>query len=266
MKRIAWMTDIHLNFLNFDKLEQFCNQISKANPECILIAGDIAEAPTLELYLKIMENEFRRPVYFVLGNHDYYRGSLKEVQQLVKNLTEHSTWLHWLTISDVVELTQHTCLIGHGSWADGRFGDYQGSELMLNDYVLIKELTDLDKNVRLKKLNNLGDKAAAAIKSILPEALARFRHVILLTHVPPFEEACWHQGRISDDNYLPHFSCKAFGEVLIEMMQLYPNRKMTVLCGHTHGGSKAQILANLSVITGAAIYGKPEIQQIIKIN
>lgn len=37
-------------------------------------------------------------------------------------------------------------------------------------------------------------------------------------HVPPFREASWHQGRISDDDWLPHFTCKAVGDVLREAM------------------------------------------------
>ena len=58
-------------------------------------------------------------------------------------------------------------------------------------------------------------------------------------HVPPFREACWHQGRISDDLWRPPFSCKAVGEALVEAMEAHPGREMTVLCGHTHGAGEA---------------------------
>jgi predicted MPP superfamily phosphohydrolase len=45
-------------------------------------------------------------------------------------------------------------------------------------------------------------------------------------------------------------------------MLQHPNRKMTVLCGHTHGGGTAQILPNLTTITGPAEYRSPVIQSI----
>ncbi len=100
---------------------------------------------------------------------------------------------------------------------------------------------------------------------MLPDALARFRHVIVLTHVPPFRESCWHEGKVSDDNWLPFFACKAVGDALREAMAAAPDRQMTVLCGHTHGSGEAQILPNLRVLTGGAVYGKPSVQRVIEV-
>jgi hypothetical protein len=36
---------------------------------------------------------------------------------------------------------------------------------------------------------------------------------------------------------------------------------MTVLCGHTHGAGRAQLLPNLEVKTGGADYGWPNLQE-----
>jgi 3',5'-cyclic-AMP phosphodiesterase len=263
MKRIAWVTDIHLNFIERKALEAFCRKIVDAEPEALLITGDIAEAPSINSYLRTLEKKLQIPIYFVLGNHDFYHGSLSEVRDSITELTEQSRLLHWLPKERMVELTTETALIGHDSWADGRFGDYANSTVLLNDYILIEELAWLDKNERLAKLHALGDEAAQYLKDILPDTLERFKQVIVLMHVPPFRESCWHEGRISDDNWLPHFSCKAAGEVLVEMMQNYSDRQMLVLCGHTHGSGETQILPNLRVKTGGAIYGKPELQDIL---
>jgi hypothetical protein len=52
------------------------------------------------------------------------------------------------------------------------------------------------------------------------------------------------------------------GDVLVESMTAAPNRKMTVLCGHTHGGGEAQIMPNLRVQTGGARYGQPAVQEV----
>jgi hypothetical protein len=135
----------------------------------------------------------------------------------------------------------------------------------LNDWRLIDELAGLDDEQRLEKLEALGDEAAEHFRSVLPEALARYAHMLVLTHVPPFREACWHDGRISDDDWLPHFSCKAVGDVLLAAMKARPDRQMTVLCGHTHGAGEAQILPNLRVLTGGAEYGKPRLQGVIEV-
>jgi hypothetical protein len=163
----------------------------------------------------------------------------------------------------VVELTESTCLIGHDAWGDGRIGDYAGSQVMMNDYRLIEELTGLDRATRLRKLNALGDEAADYLGCLLPDALARYRNVLTLLHVPPFKEACWHEGSISDDDWLPHFTCKAVGDLLRDTMQAQPDCQMIVLCGHTHGAGEARILPNLNVITGGAEYGSPSIQELL---
>jgi hypothetical protein len=42
-------------------------------------------------------------------------------------------------------------------------------------------------------------------------------------------------------------------------------RKMTVLCGHTHGSGEAQVLPNLRVLTGGAVYGKPGVQRVLEV-
>ena len=83
-----------------------------------------------------------------------------------------------------------------------------------------------------------------------------YKHIIVLTHVPPFKEACWHEGKISDKEWLPHFTCKAMGDVIQHSLEAQPNRKIRVLCGHTHRSGKASIMDNLTVLTKGAEYGE----------
>jgi hypothetical protein len=40
---------------------------------------------------------------------------------------------------------------------------------------------------------------------------------------------------------------------------------MTVLWGDTDGSGEAQILPNLRVLTGGAVYGKPCVQRVIEV-
>jgi hypothetical protein len=85
---------------------------------------------------------------------------------------------------------------------------------------------------------------------------------VLLTHVPPLREACWHQGHLSDDEWSPHFTCLAVGNAILQIMPQWPDRKLTVLCGHTHSGGRCRPLDNVEILTGEAKYGEPKIQRI----
>lgn len=265
MKRIAWITDIHLDFVSGQGLSAFCGQIKSALPDLVLLGGDISIAPTLREDFRRLEVELSLPIYFVLGNHDFYQGSITSVRSLVASLSDQSKWLRWLTRCGVVPLTETACLIGHDGWADGRMGNASASRVMLNDYLLINELAYLPVAERFDRLHRLGDEAAAYIKQVLPEALEKYQQIILVTHVPPFRQACWHEGQISDDEFLPHFTCQAVGDVLMSIMQQHPDRQMLVLCGHTHGSGEATILPNLRVITGRAQYGVPQMQSLLEV-
>ena len=74
----------------------------------------------------------------------------------------------------------------------------------------------LSKEARWPKLKQLGDLAAEHVRKALPLALEQFPRVLLATHVPPLRDACWHEGQLSDNEWLPHFTCKAVGDVILE--------------------------------------------------
>jgi predicted MPP superfamily phosphohydrolase len=78
--KAAWLTDIHLNFLKPKQLDAFLQNLSRETAGCFLISGDIGEADSVAGYLEQMAAILKRPIYFVLGNHDYYGGSIEEVR------------------------------------------------------------------------------------------------------------------------------------------------------------------------------------------
>ncbi len=276
MKRLAWLTDIHLNFVSPDNVAVLVHQVQQGYPDAVFVGGDIGEADSFAGFLRRLVALLELPIYFVLGNHDFYHGSITEVREAARSLHRDSAQLNWLPDADVIHLTDETTLVGHGGWGDGRIGNFLQSDVLLNDYALIQELRQLHRPDAvspesiltpklLEMLHSLGDEAAEHLREVIPKALEESGHVVVLTHVPPFQEACWHQRQISDKNWAPHFTCQAVGDVLEEFMKLYPNRRMTVLCGHTHSSGQAQILANLEVLTGEAEYGLPKVQQILEV-
>jgi 3',5'-cyclic AMP phosphodiesterase CpdA len=262
---LAWLTDLHLNFLQPSEVNEFLASLAATEADAFLVSGDVGMAHDVTFYLQALDSALQRPIYFVLGNHDFYRGSIVAVRSKIEALCSVCPNLIWMPKVGVAPLTGATCLVGHDGWGDACCGDYWGLRVHLNDWLLIGEFLGLDPADRLQKLNDLGDEAAAHFRSVLPGALDGFKHVLVLTHVPPFREACWHEGRISDDDWLPHFTCKAVGDALREAMTARSDREMTVLCGHTHGAGEAQVLPNLKVLTGGAEYGEPRLQRVLEV-
>jgi predicted phosphohydrolase len=265
LKKLAWLTDIHLNFLKGAPRAEFFRTVAQTNADAVLISGDIGEAWDFPRHLRDLARTTCKPVYFVLGNHDFYRSSIAAVRTKAADLVKEGSGVCWLSQAGAVELTPTTALIGHEGWADGRYGDYDKSLIMLNDFELIDDLTLLPKDARRKVLERMGDQAARHIYRALSDALQKYRRVILLTHVPPFREACWHEGAISSDNWLPHMSCKAVGDVILECMAAHPRSRIMVLCGHTHGSGECRPQKNIRVLTGAARYGAPVVQRTLRV-
>ena len=189
----------------------------------------------------------------------------------VAEITRQSKFLTYLTAMRVLELTPNTAIIGHDGWPDGRLGDYENTEVILNDHLLIAEISkwfegfELDKRGLSKTMVALADEAAQHFRDVLNEAASRYSNIVAITHVPPFREAALYQGKVSGDDFLPYFACKIVGDVLREVMQANPQSHLLVLCGHTHDRAELQVLDNLCVLTGEARYKKPVIQQVLEI-
>jgi len=263
--KFAWLTDIHLEFLTDEETQLFIKELAGKKVSGVFLTGDISLTKSIGRHLALMGEMISVPIYFVLGNHDYYGGNIAKTRKKVEAVASDSVHLYYLPAAGVVQLNDSTCLIGHGGWADGRLGSARHSSVFLNDYLKIEDFIGKGKAERFSLLSRLGDQAARCLETALQRAIDHYTNIYLLTHVPPFKEACWHKGAPSDDDFLPHFACKAVGDILIRIMGSNSNKQLTVLCGHTHSEGRAQILPNLQVKTGRAIYGHPEIQEIIHI-
>jgi predicted MPP superfamily phosphohydrolase len=267
--KLAWLTDIHLNFLDSDARRKFYEEIINTHCDAVLISGDIAEAPSLADLLHEMVNQIKKPIYFILGNHDYYRGTVDVVRKTIATLTKTHEQLFWLPVSGIQLLTNDIILLGQDGWSDGRLGDYQNSKVALNDSRMIIDLAQkkiLGNSQLLEKMQQLADMDAVALQNDLARAVSQHpKRIIVLTHIPPFKGACFCNGKNSDKNWLPFFSSKATGDVLMQVANNNPSIDFLVLCGHTHSEGSYQPIANLAIKAGKAEYYHPVVQEIIMI-
>lgn len=258
--RLGWLSDIHLNFLDVLGREQFMETLSARSVDAWLLSGDVGEAPSVVPYLKELERAVSAPVYFVLGNHDFYRGSFRTILSEVHSLAQSSDRLVWLTRDGPQLLAPNLALVGDDGWADGRLGDPLGTPVELNDFHLIEELTGHPRSELVRRLNRLGKESAARLGPKLEEAARECENVVVVTHVPPFEGASWHEGGISSPDWLPWFSCEAVGMAILRAAEGHPDTDFLVLCGHTHSPGQYSPVSNVVVHTAGASYGRPAVQ------
>jgi 3',5'-cyclic AMP phosphodiesterase CpdA len=266
IKRIAWSTDTHLEFADELARSIFAQTIVKENADILVITGDVSNSKLIERLLKELQGRIGIPIYFNLGNHDFYGSSINKMRRWAKDITERKIRLHWIEAAGVVDLGDRKCLIGVDGWGDGQLGDPNGSRVLLNDWDLIEEFSRAQAmyslSARIELLRKLGRSSADTIRTALADALPNFDNILLMTHVPPWKEATWHEGAHSTDDWLPWFSCKAVGDAIVDEVAKHPGKKVTVLCGHTHGVGYSKINDQIEVYTGGAKYRSPEVQKL----
>src|SRR5579863_9143433 len=129
MAKYAWATDVHLDFLGEDnqRLIQFGESLVKGDPTGVFLTGDISVAKKLVFHLSALERIVKRPVYFILGNHDYYGGNVDVVRKQMREVTNISPFLRYMQTMPYYSLSSSSAVVGHDGWYDALWGDWQGS-------------------------------------------------------------------------------------------------------------------------------------------
>lgn len=261
--QLVWTTDPHLNHVPVERWESWITSIASHGADGVVISGDISEGDDVVFRLQQIAERLAMPIYFVLGNHDFYKSSFGMTRQRVIHASREDSRLRYLTDMPPIQLDHDTFLIGEDGWGDATEGDYENSTITLNDFRLIEDFHSVDPARWKQQLVDLGKAAAERLTeklSALPDTAA---HVLVITHVPPYREACWYEGKTTDDNWAPFFVCGQLGRAIRRTAETRPSCRFTVLCGHTHNEGTADIASNLVVHTGAAQYGEPDIEGMI---
>lgn len=242
---ILWATDLHLNYFSDDFIKNFALSTRKKfiNPKGLIISGDISLGNKLERQLNVLSDTLQIPIYFVLGNHDYWYSSFQEIDLLINKICQNSNIICLDNSSIIINDVE---IIGFTGWYDCQFGEIDLS-INMNDWVRIEEF---------KKSNNyLNISIERSKKFLLMERFIKNKHKInkqiIVTHFPPFESLIKNKGKAK-----PFYGCKSSGEMIVKIAEHYSN--IIVLSGHTH--NKAHIkINNINAYVGEACRGKPEI-------
>jgi hypothetical protein len=165
----------------------------------------------------------------------------------------------------IVQLSETTALIGIDGFADGRGGLGRKTSFRINDSIYIRDLCDAaNQDLLFEKMEELGDQSAQALNKGLPPTLEKFDTVFVVTHVPPFPEACKYNGKPNPDDSMPFFCNQVFGEELLKIARRYPSKKIIVLSGHTHDRA-FHVIENIEVHVAGAEYRFPTIEKLFDI-
>ena len=272
---LLWLTDTHFNFLrkgniSFSPVRIFGEYLMAENPsaEGLIITGDISTGESIVTHLREFAEGFTKPIFFVLGNHDFYDSTFTAVEAQVSGAIamykdNGITNLHWLN-DGFYEHDDHL-IVGVGGWYDAYHGN-QNSPVLISDFHFIKDLRPglRHSTILLSLVRERAKKEADVLASMLRAACKKpNKNVIVCTHVAPYPEASWHEGAISNRDFLPWFSSASTGAVLDVYSRKFPEKNFVVLVGHSHSPGIFRKHDNVVVYTGKAVYGAPDLAGVI---
>jgi predicted phosphohydrolase len=219
----------------------------------LLLGGDTANARIFSRMLGRIEDVFPGKVALVAGNHDYYHTSISDFRVKLAGFQRSGVIVFEPGCqSKPLPVAEGVYLCGSGGWGDASAGYADAAGMELNDENLITELKGGNLTARLREL---GRESAKHLQKQLVAMPAGASCVIVLTHVPPWPEASWHEGRNSDAMALPRFCWQAGGKVISQAAERMPQTRFIVLCGHTHSDG-IWTKGNITCHTAGSAYGR----------
>jgi hypothetical protein len=206
-----------------------------------------------------------RPLYFVLGNHDFYGDFIFHTYQQVSRLCRSIPNLFFLDKIGPVPIGDDAALVGHSGWADAGCGWGTKTVIHTPDHNCIRDFQQLSTEARFRRMQDLGRQSVKSVRKKLFTAFRTHKHVVVATHVPPFPSTAMYEGKPCGPCHQPHFINVGMGAMLIAVAHNNPTRRITILSGHTHSAARQSILANLHARVGHTRTGNPQVQEILYI-
>jgi predicted phosphodiesterase len=268
--KVDWITDPHLDHLrDGETLITFLQALHDRDSDALLVTGDITQSQTIYDFLGFLSGAYQRPIYFVLGNHDYYGSWIEPTQKRVRAACSACPEgiLNWMTDRGPIMLTSTVAVVGHDGMYDAKAGE-PGMDLGMTDFLLPGGIVDFAYALEtgswhlFELLERLARASAEHITTSVRKAVrAGARRILVLTHVPPFPEASYFRGRPSNPRALPWYVNVTLGNALLALADELPDVSLEVFAGHTHGATVYQPRPTLIVHVGGARYGRPRFQQ-----
>lgn len=274
--RLGFTTDIHLDHVKASKdhaKQHRCGKELTKDVDVIVVGGDISVGKLLAEHLQAFLAGASCPVYFVLGNHDFWLLHEDQVWNAAKSFPGSLDFLN------VVELDSETALVGLSGWYDTRAGNCFQPGIVMPELQTTTRLIGLGPIQVNRKLiwppellhevhtvcKNWADEQTQRFMPKLEAAAEKYQKVFIVTHIPPWIESCWGPPGLSRDvspEWLPWSVNVGLGMRIESLAEDYPHVQFQVLSGHTHGEGETIILPNLKAFSGKATYKQPSMARI----
>lgn len=222
---LRYLSDLHLEFIEPNKIDQFIKQIPSGMDEICILAGDIGNPykSNYDVFMKFISKNFKK-TFVITGNHEYYNET-KTIQETNRFLEKYFQQFNNISfLNNNYEIYDNYCFIGTTLWSKIYDPRYK-----INDVRSIPNFDIIEYN-RLNSLcvNFLED--TLLLVKLQNKENCSFTKSIVITHHMPSHTLIDKKYKTQDmQPYNQWFYCN--------MDKLIEGNENTIKCwiyGHTH--------------------------------
>lgn len=219
---LRYFSDLHLEFMKPNQIEQFIKKIPPGMEEICILAGDIGNPyqPNYDMFMNFISGNFKK-TFIIPGNHEYYNKtkSIQETNDFMKEYFKNFKNIRFL--NNDYEIYDTHCFVGTTLWSKITNPEYK-----INDVYNIPNFDYIQYN----RFNMLS-------VDFLEDTLQNNEKCVVITHHVPSSSLIDVKYKTKQMRpYNQWFYC--------DMDSLIETQKEKIECwiyGHTHTPSKATI-------------------------
>ncbi len=220
--KIRYLSDLHLEFIETNKIDDFIKQIPSGIDEICVLAGDIGNPykSNYDIFMNFISKNFKK-TFIIAGNHEYYnkKKTIKDVNEYMKDYFQKFNNISFL--NNNYEIYNDYCFVGTTLWSKITNPQYE-----INDVYKIRNFNYNEYN----KLNMLSVK-------FLEDTLLNNEKCIIITHHMPSESLIDIKYKTTTmQPYNQWFYCN-----MDELIETNKNKIKCWIYGHTHEASNVMI-------------------------
>ncbi len=222
MVKIRYLSDLHLEFIETNKIDDFIKQIPSGIDEICVLAGDIGNPykSNYDIFMNFISKHFKK-TFIIAGNHEYYnkKKTIKDINEYMKDYFQKFNNISFL--NNNYEIYNDYCFVGTTLWSKITNPQYE-----INDVYKIRNFNYNEYN----KLNMLSVK-------FLEDTLLNNEKCIIITHHMPSESLIDIKYKTTTmQPYNQWFYCN-----MDELIETNKNKIKCWIYGHTHEASNVMI-------------------------
>jgi predicted phosphohydrolase len=215
MLKVRYFSDLHLEFIKPNTIDNFIRKIPPGMDEICVLAGDIGNPyeANYDIFMNFISNNFKK-TFVIAGNHEYYNTTktIQDTNDFLQNYFKQFENIRFL--NNQFEIYENQCFVGSTLWSKITNPDYK-----IND---VYEIPRFD-HIQYNKLNMLSI-------DFLENVLQTNDNCIIITHHLP-------SNSLIDIKYKTRKMLPYNQWFFCDMDQFIQKNKHKIKCwiyGHTH--------------------------------